>query len=216
MSKELVHIEKVFTMTNGYPRSLVISALRKVKQQLDGMATPNTDVDGIIDSDENEDPKILMLKVPYAGDKGENLIKDLKNTLRRNLPENLECRVIQTGTKLSRHFNIKDKVDSKHLSNFIYLRDCKNKKCTKGDYIGETARRKVVRTGEHGGKDKKSWIFQHSTTTKHPRAKDEDFKVLATNYPDRRKRRLAEAMFIRDLKPSLNKQKESYKLSLFA
>ena len=36
------------------------------------------------------------------------------------------------------------------------------------------------------------------------------------NYSDRRKRKLAEAMFIRDLKPTLNKQKESYKLALFA
>ena len=65
----------------------------------------------------------------------------------------------------------------------------------------------------HG--DVSSWIYKHSSTTKHPRAKDEDFEVLATNYPDRRRRKLAEAMFIRDLKPSLNKQKESYKLVLF-
>ena len=68
---------------------------------------------------------------------------------------------------------------------------------------------RVTRTGEHGGKDK------HSSSTKHPKAKDVKFEVLATNYENRRKRKLAEAMFIRDLKPSLNKQKESYKLSLF-
>ena len=179
-----------------------------------GTATSRDVVDG------TENPKkVLMLKVPYAGDKGDGLIKDLNNTLRRNLPEDLECRVIQTGTKLSRHFNIKDKVDDKHLSNFIYRHDCQNKKCKKrkkGDYIGETARRREVRTGEHGGKDKKSWVFQHSSSTKHPRAKDKDFEVLAVNYTDRRKRKLAEAMFIRDMKPFLNKQKESYKLKLFA
>ena len=156
-----------------------------------------------------------MLKVPYAGPKGETLLKDLNNTLQKNLPEKIKCRVVQTGTKLSRNFNIKDKIDQKHLSNFIYRRDCKNKKCKRGDYVGETARRKVIRTAEHGGKDKDSWIYKHSSTTKHPRAKDEDFEVLATNYPDRRRRKLAEAMFIRDLKPSLNKQKESYKLVLF-
>ena len=146
------------------------------------------------------------------------LLKDLKNTLQKNLPENIKCRVVQTGTKLSRNFNVKDKVDGKHLSNLIYRRDCKNKKCKErkqGDYIGETARRKVVRTAEHGGKDKQSWIFKHTSTTKHPRAKDEDFEILATGYEDRRRRKLAEAMFIRDLKPSLNKQKESYKLALF-
>ena len=73
-----------------------------------------------------------------------------------------------------------------------------------------------MRTGEHGGKDKNSWIFKHSSKTKHPRAKDEDFEILATNYGDRRKRKLAEAMFIRDLKPSLNQKKESFKLALFA
>ena len=71
------------------------------------------------------------------------------------------------------------------------------------------------RTGEHAGKDKNSHIFQHSEKSKHPKARRENFKILGTNYPDRRKRKLAEAMFIRDMKPSLNKQKESYKLTLF-
>ena len=73
----------------------------------------------------------------------------------------------------------------------------------------------MIRTGEHGGKDKQSWIFKHSSTMKHPRAKDEDFEILATGYGDRRRRKLAEAMYIRDIKHSLNKQKESYKLALF-
>ena len=46
--------------------------------------------------------------------------------------------------------------------------------------------------------------------SKHPKAKRSDFKVLATNYEDRTKRRIAEAMFIHVLKPPLNKKKESY------
>ena len=92
-------------------------------------------------------------------------------------PENIKCRVVQTGTKLSRNFNVKDKVDGKHLSNFIYRRpDCKNKKCDLGDYVRETSRRRILRTGEHGGKDKQSEIFKHSSTTKHPRVKDEDWR----------------------------------------
>ena len=155
-----------------------------------------------------------MLKVPYAGEKGETILKDLKNTLETNLPENIKCRVVQTGTKLSQNFNVKDKVNEKHLSNFIYRHECMNKKCNHS-YIGETARRKVLRTEEHSGKDKQSWIYKHSSTTKHPKAKGEHFEVLATNYADRRRRKLAEAMFIRDRKPSLNIQKESYRLKLF-
>ena len=86
----------------------------------------------------------------------------------------------------------------------------RNKKCKECYDVGETGRRKVKRTTEHGGKDKNSHISK-----KHPRAKDEDFEILAVNYPNRRKRKLAEAMFIRDLKPSLNKQKDSFKLTLF-
>ena len=217
LTKELAHLRKVFTTTNGYAHQLVSSVMKKVKEQQQQQSNTSSEEseEPIKDDDQSIEPKLLMLKMPYAGEKGETLLKDLKNTLQKNLPANVKCRVVQTGTKLSRNFNVKDKVDGKHLSNFIYRRDCKNKKCKLGDYIGETARRKVARTEEHGGKDKESWIFKHSSTTKHPRAKDEDFEILATGYEDRRRRKLAEAMFIRDLKPSLNKQKESYKLALF-
>ena len=216
LKKELAHLESVFITTNGYPYHLVSSVMKKAREQQQQKLKPTSEEDKEpVTGDSRVEEKILMLKVPYAGPKGETLLKDLNKTLQKNLPEEMKCRVVQTGTKLSRNFNIKDKIDQKHLSDFIYRRDCKNKKCKRGDYIGETARRKVIRTAEHGGKDKDSWIYKHSSTTKHPCAKDEDFEVLATNYPDRRRRKLAEAMFIRDLKPSLNKQKESYKLVLF-
>ena len=112
-------------------------------------------------------------------------ITNPKNTLQKNLPENIKCRVVQTGTKLAWNFDIRDKVDQCHLSNFIYRRNYKNKKCKNGDYIGKTARRKVIKTEENGRKDKQSWIYKHSSTTNHPRARDDEFEVLATNYPDR-------------------------------
>ena len=68
----------------------------------------------------------------------------MKRTLQQNLPDDIKCNVVQTGTKLSQHFNVKDKVDGKHLSNFIYRRNCKNKKCDRGDDVGETARQRVT------------------------------------------------------------------------
>ena len=58
------------------------------------------------------------------------------------------------------------------------------KKCNNGDYRGEPARSKVIRMKEHGGKDKQWWIFEHSSTMKHPRMKD-DFEILALNFSDR-------------------------------
>ena len=217
LKKELAHLKLVFTTTNGYPRYLVTSVMKKTKEQLHQTTniSSNETKEPTKDDETTIELKMLTFKVPYAGEKGETLLKDLKKTLQKNLPENIKCRVVQTGTKISRNFNIKDKVDGKHLSNFIYRRpDCKNKKCNLGDYVGETSRRRILRTGEHGGKDKQSEIFKHSSTTKHPRVKDEDFEVLATGYPDRRRRRLCEAMYIRDLKPALNKQKDSYRLQL--
>ena len=44
-------------------------------------------------------------------------------------------------------------------------------------YIGETAQIIIVHTGVYTGKD--SQFFQHSSSTKHPRAKEANFEVLA-------------------------------------
>ena len=212
---ELNFIYKVFTEINGYPDSVVKSMFTKIKEQYKSITDMPTQqsIELENDSEENVDPPII-LKVPFRGEKGESVLKNLKRTLQKTLPDKLQCRIVHTGSKLSKNFSLKDKVNKKHLSNFIYKHNCKNKKC-KHNYVGETARRKVKRVEEHAGKDKKSHIFQHSRSTKHPRAKYENFEILATNYPNRRKRKLAEAMYIRDLKPTLNKQKESYKLALF-
>ena len=142
------HIKQVFIKTNGYPPHLVTSLLRKAKEKSN--AEPSDKEDTREDSTE---PKLLMMKVPYAGKTGESIVESLKKTLKRNLPSSLECWIVQTGTKLSTRFNIKDKVDKNHLSNFIYRRKCRNKRC-KDSYVGETARRRTVRTGEHGGRTK--------------------------------------------------------------
>lgn len=210
LTKELAHLREVFTKVNNYPRHLVETTMKNVKEERN--TTQTTDD---TESEADNESTTLTLKVPFAGEKGEGLIKDLNRTLQRNLPNNIKCRIVRTGTKLQRNFNIKDKLEDKHRSNFIYHHVCMNKKCNE-HYVGETGRRKEVRTSEHGGKDKESWIYKHSMKTKHPKAKDKNFHILGTNYDNRRKRRIAEAMFIRDMKPTLNKQKDSYKLTLFA
>ena len=130
-------------------------------------------------------------------------MKSLQNTLTKNLPSNIASRVVQTGTKLPTRFNIKDQVDAKHLSNFIYHHKCANKKC-KDSYIGKTARTRTLRTEEHRGRDKNCWIFKHSLSTKPPRAKDSHFEFLTSNDDNKRKGRLPEPMYVRDMKPTLD------------
>ena len=206
-SSELKFIFKVFTEINGYPRYIVNNMMKKFEETNRNIVEPDEN------EGEEKEGRTLILKVPFRGQKGEALLKNMNNTLKRSLPET-NFRIVHTGTKLSKYFSLKDKTNKQHMSNFIYKHGCKNKKC-KDDYVGETGRRRTKRTGEHAGKDKNSHIFLHSKSTKHPRAKDENFEILAVNYADRRKRKLAEAMFIRDLKPTLNKQKDSYRLALF-
>ena len=200
-----------FTRINGYPHYVVRSILQKAKEKQRSGTTSEATNQPL--NDIEKDDRKLILKVPFRGEKGEAIIKKLNNTLNRTIPET-GFRVVHTGSKLSQYFSLKDNIDKKHRSNIIYKHQCQNKKCSHS-YIGETARRIVVRAEDHTGKDKNSHIFQHSSSTKHPRAKEANFEVLAANYPNRRKRKLAEAMFIRDEKPTLNVQKDSYKLVLF-
>ena len=50
-----------------------------------------------------------MMIVPYAEEKGCTLIKSLKKNLQRELPVNIQTRIVFTGTKLSSQLrNIKD------------------------------------------------------------------------------------------------------------
>ena len=205
--KELEFISDVFTTINGYPHFVVKSILKKAKDK------HQTEVKEPVEQPDSDDERKLILKMPYRGEKGEALIKKLNSSLKTNIPES-GYRIVHTGSKLSRYFSLKDATDKNHRSNIVYKHQCQNKKCSHS-YIGETARRIILRAEDHTGKDKNSHIFQHSNSTKHPRAKETNFEVLAINYPNRRKRKLAEAMFIRDEKPSLNVQKDSYKLALF-
>ena len=187
------------------------SVLEKIHRNNREDATNTTDDAEATSEEESEEEGnriMLTMKVPYAGKEGEDIVKSLQNTLKRNLPTNIAFRVVQTGTKISIRFNIKDQVDAKHFSNFIYHHKCANKKC-EDSYIGETAKRRTLRTEEHGGKDKNYWIFKHSSSTKHPRAKDSHFEFLASNDDNKRKGRLPKPMYLRDMKPTLDVRKES-------
>ena len=177
LKKEITHLRKVFTTVNGYPSHLVDTIMKNVKEERN--KPKNVEV-----KEEESETKMLMLKMPYAGEKGEGLIKDLNRTLSNTLPTNIRCRIVRTGTKLQRNFNNKDKLEDNHRSNIVYQHDCQNKRC-KENYIGETERRKEVRTKEHGGIDKQSWIYKHSTQTKHPKAKESNFKILGSNFDSR-------------------------------
>ena len=81
LNKELTHLKKIFTITNVYPQYLVSSVMEKTrKEQQQQKHTRNT-AEESEDSSTNDlenQKKAVVLKVPYAGEKGVTLLKTLK------------------------------------------------------------------------------------------------------------------------------------------
>ena len=157
--------------------------------------------------------------LPYQGKTGESVITDLKKCLKKFLPNEVTSQFSYQGKKLSSVFRVKDKVSRLHQSNLVYHYNSKgNQKCKKfDDYVGETKGRIGQRVYEHFVQDKKSAIRRHCKKCRHG-GNSKDFKILGTGYKSTVHRKLAESLYIRDLKPTLNKQGTSsnaFELHLF-
>ena len=57
--------------------------------------------------------------------------------------------------------------------------------------------------------------FEFFVSTKHRRVSMENVKILGRRYKSDFKRRISESLFIKQLKPDLNKQKDAFKLKLY-
>ena len=97
LQEELYHIEKCFSEINGYPKWIL-------KQTIDSFII--SDDENHNDSNNNLDTNTVVktvhtLKLSFKGEKGTNLIKSIKTTSRKELPENHHVRIVFTGTKLT-------------------------------------------------------------------------------------------------------------------
>ena len=146
--------------------------------------------------------------VPFAGPNGESLVRKLRQQIERK-SSNLKIRVTYTPTKLGSRFVVKDKTKNECLHNVVYHVKCGNKKC-KSCYVGQTKCRIIKRTLQHNSKDNASHVLIHSKATKHRRVSMENVKILGRRYKSDFKRRISESLFIKQLKPDLNKQKASW------
>ena len=107
-----------------------------------------------------------MLKLPYKGDHVINLIKSIKISTKKSLPEKHDVRIILTGTKLSLQCNIKDDTNKQPKHDLVYFSRCSSMNCT-DSYIGETARRLSERVMDHAGTDTKLSIARHCLNSNH-------------------------------------------------
>lgn len=214
LESELEHLKKAFCELNDYPSMLVDKIILDERQSAESQTIQDPEESEIEQTEENIQ---VALNLPYAGDKGEEIVKKMQKFMKKAVnteSKKLQLRTTYKSTRLSSRFNIKDKTKPEHLHNVVYYVPCPNKRC-KDDYIGETKRRTEKRSDEHRSKDKKSHVLQHSEKTKHKRVSLKDFKILGKGYRSNFRRKISESLFIKRLKPKLNVQKESYKLALF-
>ena len=113
---------------------------------------------------------------------------------------------------MSSQFSIKDKVENQHQHNVVYEATCPECPAT---YIGETGRRISERITEHASKDKNSHLLRHSKDNGHKPIDMNNVKIIGSNYKNYFKRKISEALFIKQKTPSLNVQDMSIPLHLF-
>ena len=215
LKNELEHLKNVFCTKNDYPEALVEEIIKNEQHR-------QNQLDITVDQDstkkENEQEEIqLMLSLPYAGKTGEKIVDKIQKYVKEkasNENKKVKVNAVFKSMKLSSRFSLKDRTKPEHQHNVVYYVKCPNKKCN-CEYCGETKRRMGKRTNEHGSTDPKSHVLIHSKKTKHKRVKNEDFKILRSGFTSQFRRKISESLFIKQHKPDLNVQKESYRLCLF-
>ena len=117
--------------------------------------------------------------------------------------------------KLSTCFNIKVQTKFEHQHNIVYHGKCPEVDCI-DSYIDEASRRVFERIIDHNGRDRKSHLFRHSVQHNNKNLERQDFKILGKGYRNNAmKRKISEALYCRELKPTLNVQEKSIDLKLF-
>ena len=128
----------------------------------------------------------------------------------------MKLQITYTGRKHGSLFRTKDQtIIFEHKHDVIYYGKCPAESCV-DDYIGETARRVNERIIDLTGSDTNSHLLKHSIESGHKPLEAVDYKIIGAGYRNNTmKRKLSEALFIKELKPTLNKQEKSLPLKLF-
>ena len=221
-NRELAFLKKIFSEKNGFPSRVVHDCIHNVKQKMEeeNNPPPVTDVTEQTNDDNrdtrnavNRDAVIEskpMICLPYKGKEGDKIISQFRDAMSRALPPSIKPQFAYKGKKLGSYFKLKDQVPTEHQSDCIY--SFKPKGSTK--YVGETKVRFGTRRYEHCNTDKKSAIYKFKQENR-IQISDEDFEIIDRGYTNTVKRKLAEALFIKELNPVLNEQVKSAKLCLF-
>ena len=169
--------------------------------------TTNTTLDEQNETEHTTEKKHVLV-FPYQGKKGYFIIKSMKKRFRNLLPQFLVPKVVVTGSKFSRTI-------FSHNYDIIYYGNCPENGYP-DNYVGESARRISERVFGHTGKDINSHLYKHCIEAGHQALEISDYRIIGNRYGNNwNKRKIAEALLFKELKPTLNKQDKSIPLKLF-
>ena len=158
--------------------------------------------------------KKVQIMLPYNGKQGNKLLSKMKKHLNKSLPTEVTTTVTYQSKKLGTKFQLKYKTRFNHQNNLVYYSKCPDKTCNE-DYVGKTDRRIEERIMDHNKRDKNFHLLKHSREKDHQHVWGNNFKVLGNNYSSNFERKISGALFIKQLKPSLNVKEKSVQLQLY-
>ena len=202
---ELEHLKDTFININNFPLPVVTRILKEVADE--NARSPNDEQNNV----EPEETLTVQITLPYAGKKGEDIAREIHHHVKRGKPK-FNARIAFKAKRVGSFFNIKDKIKKEHEHNLVYETKCPD--CDV-NYVGEAGRRLIMRVNDHGGKDKQSHVLKHSLETGHRRVTLDETKILNKNFRNYYKRKISEALFIKQKNPVLNIQDKSVPLKLF-
>ena len=212
-NKEISFLKTVFGKVNGFPSRVIHNTINSVKLKMENEATPSEDIEVAVAEHSNEAGRLKdqevkpFISLPYKGKEGEKIVSQFRSALTKALPSHVKPQFTYKGKKMGSYFRLKDKVSIEHQSGLVYA-------FKRDKYVGETKVRYGDRIDQHCHTDKKSAVYKFKVENQIQVSK-EDFEILDMGYSNTLNRKLAEALFIKELKPELNEQVKSYKLNLF-
>ena len=141
---ELQHLKSVFTKYNNYSPNVIDHIIQKESNN----STPTNSTPAV--ETNQPPPTIVSLFLPYAGQKGNNLITKMKKIINSTIPDtnNTKMQTIYTTKKLGSRFPVKDQIKHQHQHNLVYHAICPEPQCT-SHYTGQTKCRLLKRTIQH-------------------------------------------------------------------
>ena len=111
LQNELCHIKKVFHEQNQYlfweVNKVFCETKRSNHQQLQEQHQQQLPTNSSHEEVPNSKKRFLLL--PYKGKRADSIIKSMKTTVHKLVPENVSTQIAHTGRKLNTCFQIKDK-----------------------------------------------------------------------------------------------------------